>query len=622
MPPPPPGSAAAGKRLALTPSLDGRFNSPAMPSPRTAAHPPPLPLPPGERQPGQWQLRPGAAVTASNTKALHWEALGAAEGTLWSEAASDADARSNALDVDSAEIASLFANKPAAASAAPQRSADAAAPKKAAAVLDSQRARNCEIMLRRACRSAPAASLIAAVARFELSEVPMEAVTGMAAFIPETAEATRLRAAPAAALAAPAEAFMAAVLRVPRWAAALRCAAYGHSLDASVAAASASLEVASSFAREVTSSTALPGVMRAILSVGNVMNAGTARGGARGFRLASLEQLSRTRSGNGKTTLLHYLAKLLEAKMPALLTWHASLPSLAAAQRADLPAAAADAEALRNGATALRSDAERAAAAAEAESEDLSVASDARAFAANARAFLAAAQPRLAALQVARADALASADAAVAHFGENPATTSLADIAAALAAFKAAFDNAVADNARDKAREKATERALEDRIAKEGAKRAAASSVASSVGTSSGAGSSLQDEVSRAMSRRRGGMSPGRDREREEELAPRAARRPAVLSGGAAPAAVAARAPPPAAPAVAAAASLFGALKSRFASPPRPKRETAAAPPRLKSPPRGRAEEATHRSSAAAPPPPPRFKSPPRGRTADAPARG
>jgi formin 2 len=643
-----------------------------MPSPRAPQHPPPLPLPPGARAPGQWQLSPASGgpgappppppPRAAATKALHWEALpasGAAAGTLWG-AHADADGAESSL-VDSAEIESLFANKPTPAAAATPAGRDAlgrasgggggggGAPR-AAPLLDSMRARNCEIMLRRACRSAPAESLIEALCRFELARVTPDAVAGMAAFIPESAEATKLRAAPAAALTAPAERFMAAVSRAPRWAATLRVAAFAQGLDAGIASATASLATAQAFAVEVTSSASLPGVMRAILSVGNVMNAGTARGGAKGFRLASLEQLSRTRSAAGKTTLLHYLAKLLQAKLPALLTWHASLPSLSAASRVDLPAAAAEVASLRAGAAAAAGDAERAAADADADAgdDDGAAARNSRAFAANLRAFLADAAPKLAAAEAARGAALAAADAAVAHFGETPGATTLADICAALGTFKAAFEAAVADNAREKAREKATERALEERIAKEGARRAAggASTVSgggasSSLGApSSGGGGTWQEEVARAVSRRRGGMGADRDADADDdgggggggERRPR--RPPAVLT---APTAPSMSAQPDAAPAPSAASSLFGAIKSRFGSPPRPGRVAPAAdpppasspppPPRLKSPPRGRAEEASHARAPGVP----RFKSPSRGRHhhgggssggSDAPAKG
>jgi formin 2 len=638
-----------------------------MPSPRAPQHPPPLPLPPGARAPGQWQLTPTASGAgappppppprAAATKALHWEALpasGAAAGTLWGAHGDDVDGAESSL-VDSAEIESLFANKPPPAAAVLPAGRDAlsraasggggvAGAPRAAPLLDSMRARNCEIMLRRACRSATSEELIAALCRFELARVTPDAVAGMAAYIPESAEATKLRAAPAAALTAPAERFMAAAARAPRWAATLRVAAFAQGLDAAIASATASLATAEAFAKEVTSSASLPGVMRAILSVGNVMNAGTARGGARGFRLASLDQLSRTRSAAGKTTLLHYLAKLLDAKMPALLTWHASLPSLTAASRVDLPAAAAEVASLRAAAAAAAGDAERAAADADADAgeDDGTAARNSRAFAANLRAFLAVAAPKLAAAEAARSGALAAADAAVAHFGETPGATTLADICAALGTFKAAFEAAVADNAREKAREKATERALEERLAKESARRAAggASTVsggASSLGApSSSGGGTWHEEVARAVSRRRGGMGADRDADADEDggAAERRPRRPpAVLTAPTAPSMSAQPDATPAPPPAPAASSLFGALKSRFSSPPRPGRVAPAAdpppppPPRLKSPPRGRAEEAAQGRAPGAP----RFKSPSRGRhthgsssgaSGDAPAKG
>ncbi|CAI5955252.1 unnamed protein product [Closterium sp. NIES-65] len=50
--------------------------------------------------------------------------------------------------------------------------------------------------------------------------------------------------------------------------------------------------------------------MQTILSLGNALNQGTARGSAVGFKLDSLLKLTDTKTRNNKMTLMHYLAKL------------------------------------------------------------------------------------------------------------------------------------------------------------------------------------------------------------------------------------------------------------------------------------------------------------------------
>lgn len=50
-------------------------------------------------------------------------------------------------------------------------------------------------------------------------------------------------------------------------------------------------------------------LLEAILKAGNRMNAGTARGNAKGFNLSALKKLSYVRSIDGKTTLLHFVVE-------------------------------------------------------------------------------------------------------------------------------------------------------------------------------------------------------------------------------------------------------------------------------------------------------------------------
>ncbi|GJZ79191.1 formin-like protein 8 [Tanacetum coccineum] len=50
-------------------------------------------------------------------------------------------------------------------------------------------------------------------------------------------------------------------------------------------------------------------LLEAILKAGNRMNAGTARGNAKGFNLSALKKLSYVKSTDGKTTLLHFVVE-------------------------------------------------------------------------------------------------------------------------------------------------------------------------------------------------------------------------------------------------------------------------------------------------------------------------
>ncbi|KAI7733397.1 hypothetical protein M8C21_021336, partial [Ambrosia artemisiifolia] len=86
----------------------------------------------------------------------------------------------------------------------------------------------------------------------------------------------------------------------------------------------------------VRSSSKFKRVMQTILSLGNALNQGTARGSAVGFRLDSLLKLTDTRARNNRMTLMHYLCKVLADKLPELLDFSKDLDSLEPASKVQL----------------------------------------------------------------------------------------------------------------------------------------------------------------------------------------------------------------------------------------------------------------------------------------------
>ncbi|XP_028079705.1 formin-like protein 3 [Camellia sinensis] len=68
--------------------------------------------------------------------------------------------------------------------------------------------------------------------------------------------------------------------------------------------------------------------MQMILTLGNALNQGTARGSVIGFKLDSLLKLFDTRARNNKMTLMHYLCKLIAELMPELLDFDKDLVHL------------------------------------------------------------------------------------------------------------------------------------------------------------------------------------------------------------------------------------------------------------------------------------------------------
>jgi hypothetical protein len=89
--------------------------------------------------------------------------------------------------------------------------------------------------------------------------------------------------------------------------------------------------------------------MQTILSLGNALNQGTARGAAVGFKLDSLPKLSETRARNNRMTLMHYLCKILAEKIPEVLDFTKELSSLEPATKIQLKFLAEEMQAINKG---------------------------------------------------------------------------------------------------------------------------------------------------------------------------------------------------------------------------------------------------------------------------------
>lgn len=89
--------------------------------------------------------------------------------------------------------------------------------------------------------------------------------------------------------------------------------------------------------------------MQTILSLGNALNQGTARGSAIGFRLDSLLKLTDTRARNNRMTLMHYLCKVLADKLPEVLDFSKDLQSLEPAAKMQLKYLAEEMQAITKG---------------------------------------------------------------------------------------------------------------------------------------------------------------------------------------------------------------------------------------------------------------------------------
>ncbi|CAL9229557.1 unnamed protein product, partial [Arabidopsis halleri] len=109
------------------------------------------------------------------------------------------------------------------------------------------------------------------------------------------------------------------------------------------------LNAVNSACEEVRTSQKLKEIMENILCLGNILNQGTVRGDAVGFKLDSLLILSDTRAANSKMTLMHYLCKVLASKASDLLDFHKDLENLESASKIQLKSLAGEIQAIIKG---------------------------------------------------------------------------------------------------------------------------------------------------------------------------------------------------------------------------------------------------------------------------------
>ncbi|XP_044471358.1 formin-like protein 13 [Mangifera indica] len=341
-------------------------NSPLVPS----APPPPVPFgkgasnthaashtpvpPPPLISPASSKGRLSSTVDLRNRqtkklKPLHWLKLTrAVSGSIWAEAIKSGEA-SKAPEIDMSELENLFSATVANPNHGKPSTRSAQGPKSdKVQLIDLRRANNCEIMLSKV--KVPLNDLMSSVLDLEESALDVDQVENLIKFCPTkdemdllkgyTGEKEKL---------GKCEQFFLELMKVPRVESKLRVFSFTIEFSTQVSDLRSSLNVVNSASEQIRNSAKLRRIMQTILSLGNALNQGTARGSAVGFRLDSLLKLTDTRARNNKITLMHYLCKVLANKLPELLDFSGDLPSLESAARIQLKFLAEEMQALSKG---------------------------------------------------------------------------------------------------------------------------------------------------------------------------------------------------------------------------------------------------------------------------------
>ncbi|CAN1811953.1 Formin-like protein 13 [Linum perenne] len=339
----------------------------APPAPPTPAPPPPPPakdigngppstVPPSPAPPmrsasgGKGYLSRTIKSNQKKLKPLHWLKLTrAVQGSLWAETQKSGEA-SKAPEIDVSELESLFA----ASAPNPDRGGKSNAPGSRAPkseivqLIDHRRAYNCEIMLSKV--KIPFSELTGYVLALEDSALDIDQVENLIKFCPTKEEMELLKGYTGdKKKLGKCEHFFLELMKVPRIEAKLRVFAFKMQFRSQVSDLRNSLNTVNSAAEQIRNSGKLKRIMQTILSLGNALNQGTARGAAIGFRLDSLLKLTDTRARNNKMTLMHYLCKVLADKLPELLDFSKDLTSLEPASKVQLKFLAEEMQAISKG---------------------------------------------------------------------------------------------------------------------------------------------------------------------------------------------------------------------------------------------------------------------------------
>nr|KYP53601.1 Formin-like protein 6 [Cajanus cajan] len=322
-PPPPPGAPVKGGPFpwSLPGSGDENVSSTTGPSPTSSK--------------GRFLSR---TVTSKNNakklKPLHWLKLSrAVQGSLWAETQKSGEASKRAPDIDMSELEHLFSAAAPSSGAAKKSNAQSSSGPKSDKVqlIEHRRAYNCEIMLSKV--KVPLHDLVSSVLELEESALDTDQVENLIKFCPTKEEMELLKGYNGEKeKLGRCEQFLMELMKVPRVESKLRVFSFKIQ-----------------FHSQIKNSVKLKRIMQTILSLGNALNQGTARGSAIGFRLDSLLKLTETRARDRKMTLMHYLCKVLVDKLPEVLDFSKDLANLEPAAKIQLKFLAEEMQALNKG---------------------------------------------------------------------------------------------------------------------------------------------------------------------------------------------------------------------------------------------------------------------------------
>jgi hypothetical protein len=285
-------------------------------------------------------------------KQFHWDVVQDVAGTVW-------DSSGNGAKADEDDIMKMFpdlkdamnAAQPKVAAKDASKKDDKPAKPKQVALIDGKRSQNMCIMLAQFGRIG-FAEVIESINKLDAEGIGLEGIKAIGEFLPEEDEKAAINDYISKGndvnLLGKAEKYIFSMSDITLLKQRLDLMELQCTFDPDAAAHEQDLELMSRACDEIKNSTNFPKLLKLVLKVGNVLNAGSAKGGATGFRIGGLLKLAQTKTNQG-STLLEYIILGLEKGDRDMLGLATEFPSAADALRKSLQSMTADSKKLEKG---------------------------------------------------------------------------------------------------------------------------------------------------------------------------------------------------------------------------------------------------------------------------------
>eukprot|EP01088_Endostelium_zonatum_P011646 TRINITY_DN257_c0_g1_i1.p1 TRINITY_DN257_c0_g1~~TRINITY_DN257_c0_g1_i1.p1 ORF type:complete len:1172 (-),score=518.49 TRINITY_DN257_c0_g1_i1:14-3529(-) len=282
-------------------------------------------------------------------KQLNWAKIPDAKTlkTVWDKASGGVDEGNVTKVINESEIITMFS----AAAAVEKKPDDKAAggagdKKKLHTTLDPRRNQNIAIMLARFKMSHE--EIRKAIETCNEDVLTTDNIVALKGYVPTPEEVQALKDEPDHENLQPADKYFLQMMQIPNLGDRLECFHIRNTFMNKLHDVELSVDNLEGGRKETRESTKLVKLLEVALAVGNVVNTGTGRGGAYGFKLDSIGKMADVRSTNKDLpTLLHYIVSIMEKDFPESFSLRNDFPHLEAASRENLGQVQADIASLK-----------------------------------------------------------------------------------------------------------------------------------------------------------------------------------------------------------------------------------------------------------------------------------